>query len=108
MTMQTFWSWPVRLRVIILFQTEVERRRRQAGVIQWIEKWVRSCLYVHMFVCFSIILRDWEHLQNRKWYHMVGLWMIGTLLRHVFSAVVFPARAWHVMVVPVGLTLWSW
>ena len=31
----------------------------------------------------------------------------STLLRHVFSAVVTPARAWHVIEVPIGLTLWS-
>ena len=29
------------------------------------------------------------------------------LLRHVLSTVVFPARAWHVIIVFLGLTLWS-
>ena len=31
----------------------------------------------------------------------------NTLLRHVFSAAVFSARALLVIVVPIGLTLWS-
>ena len=31
----------------------------------------------------------------------------STLLRHVFSAVVIPVRVWHVIEVPIGLTLWS-
>ena len=31
----------------------------------------------------------------------------NTLLRNVFSAVVMPARAWHMIEVPIGLTLWS-
>ena len=30
-----------------------------------------------------------------------------TMLWHVFRAVMFPGRAWHVIVVPIGLTLWS-
>ena len=30
-------------------------------------------MLVYMFVCFfSRISRNWDHLQNRKWYHMVG------------------------------------
>ena len=28
----------------------------------------------------------------------------NTLPRHVFSAVVFPVRAWHVIAFPIGLT----
>ena len=62
-----------------LIQTEVMRRRRKAGVIQWTEKGLRSCLYVYLYlcyvcilVCFSGLSRDWRHLRNRKWYHMVG------------------------------------
>ena len=62
------------------------------------------CMYyiLYMFVCFSGFSRDWQHLQNRKWYHMVGSWIIhclGTFLAQWFSQV-FPARARHVIVVP--------
>ena len=31
----------------------------------------------------------------------------NTLLRHIFRAAWFPARAWQVIVVPIVLTLWS-
>ena len=31
----------------------------------------------------------------------------NALIRDAFSAVVFPVRAWHVIVVSIGLTLWS-
>ena len=41
-----------------MIQTEAERRRRKAGIIQWIERGLRSCLYACMFVCFSRISRD--------------------------------------------------
>ena len=60
-------------------QTEAKRRRREAEVIQWIEKGFKSCLYVYMFVCFSTIFRYWEHLQNWKWYQIVGYWIIHCL-----------------------------
>ena len=36
-----------------------------------------------------------------------GMVVDNTLLKHVFSAVVIPARAWHVIIVPIGLTLLS-
>ena len=33
-----------------------------------------------------------------------GKMVDNSLLRHVFSAAVIPARAWHVIEVPIGLT----
>ena len=49
-------------------------------------------VFVYLFACFfSRISRDWEHLQDRKW---SGSVVDSPLLRHVFSAVVFPAKAW--------------
>ena len=47
------------------------------------------------------------HRSENGTYHMVGFWIIGTSLRHVFGAMVVPARAWHVIAVPIGLTLCS-
>ena len=36
-----------------------------------------------------------------------GRMVDNTSLRYVFSEVVVPARAWHVIEVPIGLILWS-
>ena len=41
---------------ILLIQTEAERQRREAGVIQWI--WIEKAGHVYMHVCFSRICRD--------------------------------------------------
>ena len=38
----------------VFIQTEAERRRREAGVIQWIENGLRSCLYICMNVCLYV------------------------------------------------------
>ena len=36
-------------------------------------------MYVIIFVCFfSKMSRSWQHLEKRKWYCMVGSWIIGT------------------------------
>ena len=38
---------------------------------------------------------------------MVGSWVDNTLLMNIFGAVAFAVRAWHVIVVPITLTLRS-
>ena len=60
-----------------------------------------------MYVC--IFFKDFWRLRALTEPKMVpyGRVVDNTLLRHVFSAVVIPARAWHVIEVPIGLTLWS-
>ena len=70
-----------------------------------------------MFIClylFRGFFRDWEQLHNRTLYHVVGSWIIHRLAM-VFSAVVFAARAWHMVVflirscatiTLIGLALW--
>ena len=45
-----------------MFQTEAERRRREARVKQSMEIRVRSCMYVCMFVCMYGI---WNYLANQ-------------------------------------------
>ena len=42
-------------------------------------------------------------LLNRKCYLPYARVLDNTLLRHVFNAVVCPTKAWHVIVVPIGL-----
>ena len=56
---------------------KAEHRRCEAGVQQSIENGSRSCMNVCMFICMYIscfprIFQDYEHLQKRMWYHMVG------------------------------------
>ena len=80
-------------------------------VMQWIEK---GSGHVCMFVCMYISLHVfWRFLETEstKSTESVTIWVgswINALLRDVFSAVMFPARAWPVIVVPmIGLALWS-
>ena len=97
----------------IFFQTEAETRRREAGVIQsiWIEKaghvYTFICLYVNMYACMSF--KDFSRLKALTEPKMVpyGRMVDNTLLRHAFSALVTPGRAWHVIEAPISLTLWS-
>ena len=60
-----------------------------------------------MYVC--MFFKDFSRLRALPEPKMVpyGRMVDNTLLRHVFSAVVIPARAWHAIEVPIGLTLWS-
>ena len=52
----------------IFFQTEAERRRREAGVQQSMENGLGSCLYVW----FSQISGDLQHRASPKWYHTMA------------------------------------
>ena len=61
----------------IFIQTEAERRRHEAIVIQWIEK-AGQCLYE----CFSRISQDQEHLQKKM--ASYGRMVDNILLMHVF------------------------
>ena len=83
---------------------DVEHRRREAAQVEWIEKGLMSCLNAYMFVCFSDISRDWEHLKNRKWYSVVGSWIIHCL--DMFLAhLLFSARAWRESVDTIGFSI---
>ena len=59
-------------------------------------------MFVYMFVCF---FEDFSRLRALTEPKVVpyGRVVDKTLLRHVFSAVMFPGRAWHVIVVPIRL-----
>ena len=48
--------------------------------------------------------RDWENLAERKVVRH-DIVIDNTLCMHGFGALGFPARGWHVIVVPIGLTL---
>ena len=63
----------------------------------------RACLYECM------VFKDFSGLRALTEPKMVryGRVVDNTLFTYVFSAVVIPARAWHVIEVPIGLTLWS-
>ena len=91
-----------------VIQTEAERRKREAEVVHWIvRKGIRTCLYVLcMYVCF------FKHFETERTYRIEnGTSMVvlvdNTLLSHAFRAVVIPAIAWHVIEVPIALTLLS-
>ena len=59
------------------------------------------CIYVCMFIEDFSRLRALTESKVVSYVRVVD----NTLLRHVFfSAVVFPARAWHVIIFPAGLT----
>ena len=66
-------------------------------------------MYVFVHICLYAF-RGFSRLRALTEPKVVqyGRVLDNTLFRHVFSAVVFPARAWHVIVVPIGLTLWVW
>ena len=61
------------------------------------------CLYVCMFFLDFSKLRA---LTDSRVVYIVCQDR-GRVLRHACGAVGFPARAWQVIVVPIGLTLWS-
>ena len=63
------------------------------------------CLYIYVCMSFNDFSRP-RALEGPKVVRY-GRVVNNTLLRHVFSAVMFPRRVWHVIVVPMGLTLWS-
>ena len=58
---------------------------------------------------YTYILDDLSGLRALTKANVVpyGTAMDNTFLRHIFSEVWFPARAWPVIVFPIGLTLWS-
>ena len=56
------------------------------------------CMYVGMFFDVFSGLRALTESKVVPY----GSVLNNTLLRHVFSAVVFPARAWRVIVIPIG------
>ena len=58
-----------------------------------------------MIVC--MVFKDFSRLRALKEPKKVpyGRAVDNRLLRHVFSAVVIPARAWHVIEVLIGLSL---
>ena len=60
-----------------------------------------------MYVC--IFFKDFWSLRALTEPKMVpyGRVVDNALLRHVFSAVVIPARASHVIEAPIGVALWS-
>ena len=65
-------------------------------------------MYICIFVCF---FEDFSRLRLHSEPKVIPYSRVAdnTLLRHIFGAMVFPARAsWHVIVVPIGLTIWSW
>ena len=41
-------------KLLSIFQTEAERRRREAGVHQSIENGLGSCMYVYTYVCMVL------------------------------------------------------
>ena len=63
------------------------------------------CMYVstYMFVCFSEVFSRLRALTVLK-VVPYGRVFDNTLLRHIFSPVVFPATAWHVIMVSICLT----
>ena len=62
---------------------EAERRTRKVLGSQKIDQELTQVMYVYyvcMCICmFSRISRDCEHLQKRKWYDMVGSWIMHCL-----------------------------
>ena len=58
---------------------------------------MRKCLYACMF--FEVFSRLRALTEPKVVPY--GTVLDNALLRHVFSAVVLPARAWHVIVVPI-------
>ena len=81
-----------------LFQTEAERRKREAGVIQWTEKVL--VMFVCWYICFYVFFSR-GFLETENTYITES----GTILHclGMFLSQVFPARAWHVIVVPTCL-----
>ena len=63
-----------------------------------------------MYICIYVfyVFEDFSRLRALTEPKVVpyGRVLDNILLRHVFSAAVFSAKAWHVIVVPKGLTLW--
>ena len=68
---------------------------------------VDICMYV-MYICLYVF-EDFSRLRALTGPKVVpdGMVLDNTLLRHVFSAVMFLERACQVIAVPIGLTLWS-
>ena len=89
----------------LVIHTEAERRRCEAEVIQWIEKVVRLCLYVYVCMFFE----DFPRLRALTEPKLASYDRVldNTMLRHAFGAVLLLARAWHGILVPIGLALWS-
>ena len=64
-----------------MFQTEAERRRREAGVKQSMEIRLRSCMYVGMYLCMYVYMWVWylelsgepRHVAQQTRYQIVGL-----------------------------------
>ena len=62
-----------------------------------------KCLYIRLFFKGLSRLRALTEPKMVQYGRMVD----NTSLRHVFSAVVIPERAWHVIEFLIGLTLWA-
>ena len=67
-----FYKPPV-INLIMLIQTEAERRRREAGVKQSMEIRVRSCMYVCIYVWYLELSREPRHVAQQTRYQNVGL-----------------------------------
>ena len=57
-------------------------------------------MYVCMYACMFFGIFSRQRALTEPKVVPYGRVLDNTLLRHVFSAVVFPTRAWHVIVVP--------
>ena len=66
---------------------------------------VAQVMLVYIFVFFE----DFSRLRilTKPKVVVYGRVVHITLFRHVFSAVVFPSRQWHAIIVLISLTLWS-
>ena len=105
-------TWVCLLSIVRLWLRNADYWRRSPTIhqkrAQVIYGWYVQ-MHVHMhvdcwYICFSMTSQKWERLEKRKLYHMwictICGWYVGTvvdntLLKHVFRAVRFPARAWH-------------
>ena len=106
-----FKLWKFLGRPTCIFRTEARRRRRK-DVQQSIDNRFWSCAYVlWMYVCryMCLLFRGFSWLRGLTEAKVVPCgWVVDNpLLRRVFSTVGFPVGAWHVIVVSIGLTLWS-
>ena len=87
---------------VLFIQTEAERRRREAGVIQWIEKGSGHVyMFVYMYVCF------FEDISQLKAFTEVKVapkesFLLNTLLRRGDLLVRCLTNAWRVILGLIG------
>ena len=86
-------------------QTEAERRRREAGVIQFRSKTGSSCMYICIYVC--MFFKDISRLRPLREAKVVplGSSLDTTLVRHNLHGVRFPTSAWRVREVSI---IYNW